>query len=178
MTRARTAALVRSLGAASSVPHAGDPWLLPAFTGLVRDSAMPDGEARTLACRGWIHAILALITRRADAAAVPVRRSAPVERAIALLSQRLDQPLSIAALSAQVGLGRSALHERFIAEVGLTPAELRMSLRLEEAKRLLSGGGSNAEIARRLGFASAQHFITAFRRAQRMTPGAWRSRGA
>lgn len=172
MTRERTAGILRSLRASASVPFPGDPWLLPAFTGLMRDSALPDGVTRTVACRAWLHAILALVARPASAA--PAARSPAVERAIARLSQRLDRPLGMAELSAAAGLGRSALHDRFVAEVGLTPAELRMSLRLEEAKRMLTTA-SNAEVARRLGFASAQHFITAFRRAYRITPGAWRA---
>jgi transcriptional regulator GlxA family with amidase domain len=172
--RVETAGIARALEGVAGIPFRGDPWLLPAFTGMVRESARPDDAARVVACRGWFHAILALLTRRSEAAAPT--RSAPVERAISLLSQRLDRPMSMAEVSAAAGLGRSALHERFVAEIGVTPAEYRMSLRLEEAKRLMPGA-TNAAVARRLGFASAQHFITAFRRAYRLTPGQWRASG-
>jgi AraC-like DNA-binding protein len=161
-----------------STPVAGEPELLAAFTGLLRESA-DHGAMRELLCQSHLHAILALIARSAEAArAIAVRRhSPPIARCIDLLGGMLDARPTTADLTRAAGLSRSALHERFLAEVGMTPAELHMQLRLEEAKRLLPAA-SNAVVAERLGFSSTSHFISAFRRAYGVTPGSWKtSRG-
>lgn len=103
------------------------------------------------------------------------RRSPAVEQATAILRKRLVDPPTIAALARSVGLGRSTLHERFVTELGLAPAEYLTQLRIERAKTLLPGA-TNTAVAGALGYASAQHFATVFRRATGMTPGAWRKR--
>jgi AraC-like DNA-binding protein len=158
-----------------ATPVAGDPALLGAFAGLLREST-DHGAMRELLCQAHLHAILALIARSAETAR-PVaarRHSAPIARCIELLGGMLDARPTMADLSRAAGLSRSALHERFLAEVGMTPTELHMQLRLAEAERLLPRA-SNAEVAARLGFSSTSHFITAFRRAYGVTPGSWKS---
>jgi AraC-like DNA-binding protein len=177
MTSAQTALLRAAFTRLGARPFAGDPALPPAFAGLLREAAR-GGGLQPLLCRAYLHQILGLLTRPVgEHVANPSPRSREVAAAVTLLSERLEFPLRIASLPARVGLGRSALNERFVAEMGVTPVEFRTQLRLEEAKRHLGSAG-NAEVARRLGFTSPQHFATAFRRAFGCTPGAWRRRVA
>jgi len=166
-------------------------------------SASPSSsQMRELICRSYLHLILGLITHEAavagkapavadpapttvgaaahapDVAHAPQTHSPEVAQAITLLGRQLSKPLRIADLPAAVGLRRSALYARFVAETGMTPAEYRMQLRLEEAKRLLAGPDGmvdNQAVAARLGFATPQHLITMFRRAFNVTPAAWRA---
>ena len=101
--------------------------------------------------------------------------SPQVERARDMLGKHLATPPTIAALARSVGLGRSTLHERFVAELGVAPAEYLTQIRVERAKVLLTTA-TNITVARALGYSSAQHFATVFRRATGLTPGAWRKR--
>jgi AraC-like DNA-binding protein len=169
--------LRRAFSRLGGKPFAGDPALRAAFAGLLREASRPSAT-QVLLCRSYLHLILALMMRAdGGAAGGTAPRSPQVAAAVALLSEDLGFPLRIATLSAKVGLGRSALTERFVGEMGLTPVEYRMQRRLEEAKRLLPSA-SNAEVARRLGFSTPQYLATRFRRAFGMTPSAWRRASA
>ncbi len=152
-----------------------DATTLAALAGVLNESStrLPfTAEAvRTHLQRGLLGVARAMQQPAADGA----RCSPLVERARDILEKRLVAPPTIAALARSVGLGRSTLHERFVAELGLAPAEYLTQLRVERAKTLLPGA-TNAVVARALGYASAQHFATVFRRATGMTPGAWRKR--
>jgi AraC-like DNA-binding protein len=204
LTRAMSARIRRALVLRGSTPFPGDPALLPAFAGLLSASRIETSSAssttmRELICRAYLHLILGLITRGSSvpgeasgvadpaptaidpAADAPQIHSPEVAQAITLLGRNLGQPLRIADLPTAVGLRRTALYARFVAETGMTPAEYRMQLRLEEAKRLLAGPAGmvdNQAVAARLGFATPQHLITMFRRAFNVTPAAWRAASA
>jgi len=158
-----------------AAPFRADVALMPAFAGLLHEATRPSA-VQALLCRALLHQILGLVTRPASAPApTATPRSPAVAAAVALLEARLDFPLRIASLPAQVGLRRSALNQRFLAEMGVTATEYRMQRRLEAAKALLLAHG-NAEVASRLGFATSQHLVNMFRRAYGVTPGAWRRR--
>jgi len=163
-----------------ATPFQAEPGLLAAFAGLMRapPSDAPGEPALALAVqRAHFHHILFGIIRswrahgRSHATSASV--SATMQAAIALLRERLAAPLRVEALAKAVGLSRSALNERFVAETGLSPAEYLMRLRIERAKALLAES-SISEAAFALGFASAQHFGTIFKLYTGMTPGAVR----
>jgi AraC-like DNA-binding protein len=159
-----------------STPFPGDPALLPACAGLLEQAHQPSSPAQLLLCRSYLHLILALVMRpAASVLPVAIPRTPAVAAAATILAANLGSTIRIADLSPQVGLRHSALNQRFVAEMGVTPAAYRMQARLEEAKRLL-GSSSNAVVAQRLCFASPQHFVTMFRRAFGVTPGRWRKR--
>ncbi len=175
-----TVAMLRAVFAEiRAVPFPAEEGMLEAFAGLLREGRERH-ELAPAVCRAHLHRIL-LGTARAwrawqRTAAGPAPRSPAITAAIALMRERLAAPLRVAALARAVGLGRSALHERFVAETGLSPAEYHAWLRIERAKELLAGA-NNATVALALGFASPQHFATAFKRATGRTPGAWRGAG-
>jgi AraC-like DNA-binding protein len=102
-----------------------------------------------------------------------------VGRALTLLHQHPGAPWSIEELSRQVGLSRSALHERFIAFVGQPPIHYLAQWRMQVAARLLRDTASSvAAIALEVGYDSEAAFARAFKRLVGMPPATWRRMGA
>jgi AraC-like DNA-binding protein len=98
-----------------------------------------------------------------------------VGRALALLHERPSAPWTIDDLSSQVGLSRSALHERFVSLVGQPPVQYLTSWRMQLASRkLLEGRSSVATVALDVGYDSEAAFARAFKRLVGMPPAAWR----
>jgi AraC-like DNA-binding protein len=173
LTKAQTHYIRQRFLAHDGRPFPGDPALIPAFSALLHE-ASKSGQMQVLVCRALLHVILALLTRPRTSSDIALRaRSPEVAIAVSMLSERLSFPMRIASLFPAVGLRRSALTKRFIAEMGISPLAFRTQMRLEEAKKQLLSA-SNSEIARRFGFSSPQHFVTLFRRAFGATPGVFR----
>jgi AraC-like DNA-binding protein len=98
-----------------------------------------------------------------------------VGRALALMHERPSAPWTIDDLSAQIGLSRSALHDRFVSLVGQPPAHYLTNWRMQLASRkLLEGRSSIAAIAVDVGYDSEAAFARAFKRLVGMPPAAWR----
>ncbi|MCE9657576.1 MAG: AraC family transcriptional regulator [Burkholderiales bacterium] len=98
-----------------------------------------------------------------------------VGRALALLHERPAHDWSIDELGREVGLSRSALHERFMQLIGAAPMQYLSQWRMQAAARLLLETRSHvAEIALEVGYDSEAAFARAFKRAVGMPPGAWR----
>ena len=110
-----------------------------------------------------------------DAPSLQALRDRFVGRALALLHQRPSAPWTIDDLSSQVGLSRSALHERFVSLVGQPPVQYLTSWRMQLASRkLLEGRSSVATVALDVGYDSEAAFARAFKRLVGMPPAAWR----
>jgi len=104
-------------------------------------------------------------------------RDRHVGRAIALLHARPLEPWTVAALGRQVGLSRSALHERFSARVGMPPMHYLAAWRLQLGANLLRETDRTvATIAQDVGYESEAAFSRAFRRQVGAPPAAWRRR--
>lgn len=85
--------------------------------------------------------------------------------------------LPVETLARQRDMSRSHFSHHFKARTGLTPAAFTMSLRIQEAARmLLSTQARLKEIASSLGFASVNHFCKVFRRHLHTSPAAYRRR--
>jgi AraC-like DNA-binding protein len=98
-----------------------------------------------------------------------------VGRALALIHERPAAPWTIDDLSGQVGLSRSALHDRFVSLVGQPPVQYLTSWRMQLASRkLLEGRSSVAAVAVDVGYDSEAAFARAFKRLVGMPPAAWR----
>lgn len=98
-----------------------------------------------------------------------------VGKALALMHERPDHPWSVDDLAREVGLSRSALHDRFVQYLGHPPMQYLASWRIQLGARLLRESNRNvASIALDVGYDSEAAFSRAFRRAVGTPPAAWR----
>ena len=98
-----------------------------------------------------------------------------VGRALALLHQRPTDAWTIDELGRQVGLSRSALHERFVQFVGQPPMQYLAQWRMQLASGLLRSTSANvATIAQEVGYDSEAAFARAFKRLVGHPPATWR----
>jgi len=98
-----------------------------------------------------------------------------VGRALGLIHQNPEVDWTVEELARQVGLSRSALHERFVHFIGLPPMQYLAQWRMQTASRLLrETRASIASIALDVGYDSVASFSRAFKRVVGMPPAAWR----
>jgi AraC-like DNA-binding protein len=102
-------------------------------------------------------------------------RDRHVGKAIGLMHERPADPWTIDELGRQVGLSRSALHERFADLVGQPPMQYLANWRMQCGARLLREGRATvATIAQEVGYESEAAFARAFKRLVGQPPAAWR----
>jgi len=98
-----------------------------------------------------------------------------VGRALALLHAQPADAWTIDELGRQVGLSRSALHERFVQFVGQPPMQYLAQWRMQLAAGLLRSSQANvAAIAQEVGYDSEAAFARAFKRQVGQPPATWR----
>lgn len=98
-----------------------------------------------------------------------------VGKALALMHERPEHPWSVDDLAREVGLSRSALHERFVQYLGQPPMQYLTNWRMQLGARLLRESNRNvATIALDVGYDSEAAFSRAFRRMVGMPPATWR----
>ena len=96
-------------------------------------------------------------------------------KALALMHERPDRPWCVDDLAREVGLSRSALHERFVQYLGQPPMQYLASWRMQLGARLLRESNRNvATIALEVGYDSEAAFSRAFKRMVGTLPAAWR----
>ena len=105
----------------------------------------------------------------------------PTQRERLLLSVRqyvlghLNRPVSVEELASLLSMSRSNYTHHFRTTTGLSPAHYVSELRLQEASRRLLHTRLNLKmIAAETGFADANHFCKAFRRAHQISPNQYR----
>jgi len=104
-----------------------------------------------------------------------VTDDALVRRALLVMQQSIDAPLSIGRVVAQLGVSRRKLERHFRDALGMTPLEADRLIRVEQAKRLLTTTKRSAtQIANETGFCDLPHMIKVFRIAEGTTPDAFR----
>ncbi len=102
-------------------------------------------------------------------------RDRHVGKAIGLMHERPAEPWTIDELGRQVGLSRSALHERFVEMVEQPPMQYLTNWRMQCGARLLREGSATvATIAQEVGYDSEAAFARAFKRLVGQPPAAWR----
>ena len=98
-----------------------------------------------------------------------------VDLALAYLDARADRAVGVAEVAAAVGLSPRALRRRFVARLGVGPAEEANHRRMRRAAHLLLMGFSAAEAGRRVGIDAPAQFSRAFRRAMGVAPKAFQA---
>jgi AraC-like DNA-binding protein len=102
-------------------------------------------------------------------------RDRHIGRAISLLHERPAEAWTNDELGRQIGLSRSALHERFVKLVGLAPMQYLANWRIQLGAGLLREGQATvAAIAQEVGYDSEAAFARAFKRLVGQPPAAWR----
>jgi AraC-like DNA-binding protein len=99
-------------------------------------------------------------------------RFAPV---IEAMRARLAERVTLADLSAVVGLSPFHFLRRFKAQHHVTPQQMLMALRLFKAKQLLESGLAPAQVAASVGLADQAHLTRAFVCRYGTTPGRYRA---
>jgi AraC-like DNA-binding protein len=102
-------------------------------------------------------------------------RDRHVGRALALLHGNPASAWTVDELGQQVGLSRSALHERFVQLIGQPPMQYLARWRMQLASTLLRNTSQPvASIALDVGYDSEAAFARAFKRSVGSPPAAWR----
>ena len=98
-----------------------------------------------------------------------------VQRALLVMQQSIDAPLSIARVAERLQVSRRRLERHFREALGLTPLQADRLIRIEQAKHLLKTTSRSAtQIATDTGFCDLPHLIRVFRAAEGTTPDAFR----
>ena len=88
-----------------------------------------------------------------------------LSRAIALIHRQPDAPWTNARLAREAAVSRSSLSNRFKRELGVTPGNYLMSVRMQLAQRaILSGSENLMTVAASVGYSSEAAFSRAYRR--------------
>jgi AraC-like DNA-binding protein len=82
-----------------------------------------------------------------------------ITKAIELINDDFDQQLSVENLASDLGMSVSGFHHHFKAVTAMSPLQYQKRLRLQEAWRLLLGGGFSAtDVAFCVGYNDSSHF--------------------
>jgi AraC family transcriptional regulator len=116
--------------------------------------------------------VLATIANRTGAE-LPASR---VRRVTAYIDENLQRPLPLAELGAVVHMSPYHFARLFKRSTGMPPHRFVLHRRMQQARTLLAAGKmSIGEVARAVGFRTAGHFTTVFRRASGVTPTVYRA---
>jgi transcriptional regulator GlxA family with amidase domain len=112
---------------------------------------------------------------------VPLRQQfghipGPLIEALEMMESNVEEPLRPDEIAGYLGVSRRTLERLFQRQLGLSPAQKYLELRLERARlAMLRGSRSLEEVAQSVGFASPSHFIVRYRQAFGKTPAADRA---
>ncbi|MGJ7530710.1 helix-turn-helix domain-containing protein [Variovorax sp. GB1P17] len=85
-------------------------------------------------------------------------------RARDLMHAQMDRPLTVAYLSAEVGMSETRFKAGFRDAFGISPRHMLLQIRMERARVLLDSGCQVAQTAWQVGYAHPGNFSTAFAR--------------
>lgn len=153
-----------------------DPGLLPCIANALQ--VLRDGEPRMVRDAA-LDALLERISRSLHwRQRLPGNPQIPsvALRARDYLHAHFQQNIGLDELARACGVDRFRLSRAFKAAFGIAPHGYLIQLRLVRARRLLALGTAPADVASDLGFSDQSHLGRWFRRANGLTPGAYRNR--
>ncbi len=102
-------------------------------------------------------------------------RTPEVARAIRYLLDHYAEPIGVPEIARAAGLSKTVLYERFRADLGQSPGEALIRIRVERARRLLREGAAKVEaVAQACGFGDRVNLHRHFTKHVGMTPAAYR----
>ncbi len=108
----------------------------------------------------------------------PDRHSPDAEIAhgvMGILHTRLEEPLTLTLLAAELNMSPYHLQRIFKRVTGLSPARQLLMIRMDKARRLLAESDQEiGEVAREVGFRSSSHFSVTFKKEAGVSPQAYR----
>lgn len=128
------------------------------------------------------HALSASLLRRSQqrSSASEVARSGTLSRrqldqTLDFAESALEQPVLLRDLARAAGLTPTHFARRFRQTLGVAPHQYLIRLRVERAKRLLTGSGQSiAQISAACGFSNQEHLTRVFKRLTGTTPAVFR----
>ena len=122
--------------------------------------------------------MLAIVHAAARAGeAVDTHAETIIRRAKVLLHDRLNQPVELKAMAAELHVGYAWLRRNFRHHTGLALHQYHLQLRINRAMHLLSGTPAPIkEIADQTGFEDAHYFSRVFKKKAGCNPEDWRRR--
>lgn len=100
-----------------------------------------------------------------------------IELAMDMMNEQLKQPRTNRELCRRSGLNLNDFYRKFREELGITPKQYQLSLRMDFAReQLLHSDAALEEIAEQTGFADRFQFSKAFRRFYSIPPAAYRKK--
>ncbi|MBD5553952.1 MAG: AraC family transcriptional regulator [Roseburia sp.] len=97
-----------------------------------------------------------------------------IEKACRFMEQHFAERICLDQISRQAGLSKSTLLRAFTKSKGITPYRYLETIRVNEAKKLLSSGASPLDAAIKTGFSDQSHFTNYFTRFMGFAPGVYR----
>lgn len=97
-----------------------------------------------------------------------------IEKACRFMEQHFSERISLEQICRQIGLSKSTLLRAFTKSKGITPYRYLETIRINEAKKMLSDGVSPLETAIRTGFSDQSHFTNYFTSFIGIAPGVYR----
>lgn len=163
-----------------------DPFALPpagrtaALAGLLRDEGAAEGPGKILAVEALAEALAVAVVRAvAGSGRRRAARDRRIEAALETIDRRYAEPLTVDALAAAGGLSRFHFSRLFREQVGESPYQRLLAVRLDRAAELLRGGGrSVTEAALSVGFPDLGRFGRAFAARFGLRPSAYSARAA
>ncbi len=99
-----------------------------------------------------------------------------VRRALLVMQQTLDAPLTVSDLVEPLGVSRRKPERHFARALALTPVEAGMNIRLAQVRWLLERGDRSAtQIVAETGLCDASHLIRQLRAVEGAKPEVWRN---
>lgn len=176
ISRSDAASVRRTFSAAGSIVFNSTDALTTAFIGMY-DALCAYADRDRHAGFLLRSSTLAVLAHSARAMQNPARSpSTELDHAISFIRNNYQKKMSVRELAGICRMSESTFHERFAKAYGISPMDYVVRERIHHSKALLAGSTAVTDIALELGFASSQHFATAFKRFTGMTPTAYRSR--
>jgi len=102
-----------------------------------------------------------------------------VHRAMLMIERKLSEPDPLMGIATSLGVSLRQLERRFVSDVGVTPRDYRLHLRLERAKWMVDHTDlSVTDIGLECGFSDCSHFSRVFSSRFKTSPSRWRRANA